>query len=137
MLFTLAVVVFVAAIVVFFSQEIIGVFKSLFEIKGAKLILPLAIGSWIYCYLYYWCLLGITYYKEALDSVVSFLNYLVPEGTFYQLGVLVFVFTVIAVLPVFLLTWYLFKRSYKRYAYPYTTSTLLWLSCVFLLIGNI
>ena len=46
MLFTLAAVVFFAAIVTFFSQEFIGIFKKIFAIKGAKLILPLLLASW-------------------------------------------------------------------------------------------
>jgi len=53
MLFTLAAVVFFAAIVTFFSQEFIGIFKKIFAIKGAKLILPLLLASW--------CIINVNY----------------------------------------------------------------------------
>ncbi len=47
MLFTLAVTVFFGAILVFFSQEFVRLFKKIFSIPGVKLLLPLALASWL------------------------------------------------------------------------------------------
>ncbi|KTD31713.1 hypothetical protein Lmor_2589 [Legionella moravica] len=127
MLLTLALVVFAGAIMILFSQEFIRTFKKIFAIKGAKLFLPLIIGSWLVLNFDYLCLWGIYYYREVLNSIVDFLAGFIPFPSIGRPVVLIIVLTAISVVPVVLLDVYLVKKTFKRYEYPYLTSTLIWI----------
>jgi hypothetical protein len=126
MYLTLALVVFFAAILVLFSQEFIGIFKKIFAIKGAKLFLPLIIGSWLVIDFEDIFLWGIYYFRETLNAIVLFLSQIIPFQGAYSI-VLIIVLAIISVVPVFLLDMYLVKKTYKHYEYPYITSTLIWI----------
>ncbi|MGL6030198.1 MAG: hypothetical protein ACRC0M_10545, partial [Legionella sp.] len=130
MLLTLAIVVFFASIFVFFSQEFIKTGKKIFSIKGAPLILPLAIASWLLYQFSSWILWGLYYYGEVLIKLRKMLIMVIP---FQQLGyplATIIVLTVISVLPVVLLDIYLKHKTYKGYKYPYTTSSIIWIISV-------
>lgn len=134
MLVTLALVIFSASILILFSQEFIRTFKKILAIKGAKLLLPLALGSWLvisFDYLFLW---AIFYISEILIDVVRFLARLLPFEQFALPIVQIILLTVISVVPVFLLDIYLLKKTYKHYAYPYLTSTLVWIIIALILI---
>ncbi|BCA96311.1 hypothetical protein TUM19329_26720 [Legionella antarctica] len=134
MLFTLAAVVFCAAIFVFFSQEFIRVFKKIFAIKGAILILPLVVAS---CVVYNFndlVYLVIYYYRDVLHAMLSFLTWIIPFGQVSSSVASIILLTLISTVPVFLLDWYLRRKTYKPYPYPYLTSTLIWLVSAFILI---
>lgn len=134
MLFTLAAVVFCAAIFVFFSQEFISTFKKIFAIKGAPLILPLAGASFIIYNFNYWCLLTFYYYRQVLNGMVSFLTMLIPLGQVSSYIAAILVLTFISVVPVLVLEWVFRKKTYKPYPYPYLTSSIIWLISAFTLI---
>ena len=134
MLFTLAAVVFCAAIFVFFSQEFIRTFKKIFAIKGAILILPLAAASWIIFNFDNWVFLGIYYCRDVLHAIVTFLTRIIPLGQASSYVASILLLTVISVGPIFLLDWYFLKKTYKPYPHPYLTSTLIWLVSAFILI---
>lgn len=126
MYLTLALVVFFAAILVLFSQEFINIFKKIFAIKGAKLFLPLFIGSWLVVDFEDIFLWGIYYFRETLNAIVWFFSQIIPFQGAYSI-VLIIWLTIISVVPVFLLDMYLVKKTYKHYEYPYITSTLIWI----------
>lgn len=134
MLLTLALVVFVGSIFVFFSQEFIRTFKRIFAIKGAKLVLPIAIASWLVFNFDYWLLWAIYYIREVLRSLLSAVTWLIP----WQIGsvsiALIVFLTLISVVPVIVLDFIMRKRAYKTFRYPYLASTLIWLMSSVLLI---
>lgn len=137
MYITLALVVLLGAIFVLFSQDFIKVIKKILGIKGAKLILPIALASWcIYTFNYY-VLWGLYYCHEALQSITAFFAKFIPFKSIATPIVTILFLTFISVAPVFLLDWYLWKKSYKHYQYPYLTSTLIWIVCSALLIARI
>lgn len=132
MLYTLAFIVMLSAIVLFFSQEFIRVFKRIFEIPGAKLLLPLAVVSWLISEFHDEFLVCVLYAQKSLLDILAFLTQLLP----FQLGassvVLILFLTLITVVPVFVLHVYLLKKNYQGYQYPYLTSTLIWLATALL-----
>lgn len=127
MLLTLAILVFFASIIVFFSQEFIRMFKRIFAIWGAKTIIPLAVASWAVFTFDYWFLWAIYYYKELLQRSCDFLTELMPFQQGAALVAAIILLTVISVAPVYFLDLFLRKRTYKHYKYPYVTSTMIWL----------
>ena len=127
MLLTLALVIFAAAIMILFSQEFIRTFKKIFAIKGAKLLLPLFIGSWLVLNFDYLCLWGFYYYQEILNAIAVFFAGLIPIQSIARPLVLIIILTLISVVPVVLLDLYLVKKTFKHYEYPYLTSTLIWI----------
>lgn len=130
MLYTLAFIVMFSAIVLFFAQEFIRVFKRIFEIKGAKLLLPLALVSWVISEFHDEFLICVLYIQKLILDTLAFITQLLP----FQLGAssvaLILFLTLITVLPVFVLHFILLKKNYQGYQYPYLTSTLIWLACV-------
>lgn len=134
MLLTLALVILLGSIFVFFSQEFIRMFKKVFAIKGAKLFLPLFLASWLVYTFNYWALWGIYYYREMLHDAESFLVKIMPFQLGAQSAALVILFTVISVVPVFVIDVISRRKTYKAYKYPYVTSTILWIISIVLLI---
>lgn len=127
MLTTLALIVLVAAITVFFSQELIKFLKKIFAIKGAQLFLPLAIASWAVYTFDYWFLWAIYYYRECLNTIQSYLVYLIPIPNYSHTVALIILLTSASVIPVFVWDKATRKRSFKWYVYPYVASTILWI----------
>ncbi|WP_058535681.1 hypothetical protein [Legionella saoudiensis] len=135
MLFTMTLVILLGAIAVFFSQEFLGFIKKVFAVKGVKLFLPLLAASWFVFSFGDWVIWGITYYRELLATVLTFIVAIIPLPQIAEYTALVIVLTVVSVLPVYLIDLYMRKRSYKSYNYPYTTSTLLFIVSTFVLLA--
>jgi hypothetical protein len=127
MLFKLAAVVFVAAIAVFFAQEFIRLFKRVFEIKGALLVLPLALASYLVYALEAWVHLGLLYYRDHLLKGLSFLLSFLPAQNWVYPVLVVLLLTFVSVAPVLAWDFYSLKKTHKHYPYPYVTSTIVWL----------
>jgi hypothetical protein len=134
MYLTFALVVLAAAIVVLFSQEFIRFFKKILTIKGAKLVLPLLILSWLAFTFDYLVLWVIYYYSAVLNSIIKFLSNLLPFKTVASPMVMILLLTTISTVPVILMEQYLWKKNYKHYQYPYLTSTLIWIASSIVLI---
>jgi hypothetical protein len=134
MMVTLAAVVFFAAIFCFFSQEFIRTVKRIFEIKGATLILPLAIASWFMYTFDYWFIWAIYYVRDVLQTILDFLIRIMPFTHGAYSVALIILLTFVSVVPVFLLSAVLKHRTYKPYAYPYITSTIIWITCCIVLL---
>lgn len=136
MLVTLALVVFAAAIAVFFSQEFIKVFKKIFALKGAQLFLPLAVASWTVHAFEDFFLWLIYYYKVCLNTVLYWIALVIPLGDYsYPMGCILLL-TAVSVVPVVVWDWVTHKRTFKWYQYPYFASTLLWLITSILLFAT-
>ncbi|MFI4963633.1 MAG: hypothetical protein ACHP6H_07245 [Legionellales bacterium] len=134
MLFTLAMVVFFASIMVFFSQEFIRLFKRVMSVPGATLVLPLALVSWVVYAFDYWLLWGVFYYRECLQYIYRFLIRMLPFPQYAPSVALVLLMTLISVLPIYLLNWYSRKQTYHPYKYPYVTSSIIWTVTAILII---
>jgi hypothetical protein len=132
MLLTLVLVVFFFTVVMAFSQEFYGLFKKIAAIKGAPLVLPLAVASWIVFNLDYWLLWAVYYVRECLQVILGFLNYLIPFKQAAASIVLILFLTVISVVPVFFLDLYLNKKKHITYHYPYAMSAIIWIIVVML-----
>ncbi|KTD03275.1 hypothetical protein OQJ19_02095 [Fluoribacter gormanii] len=134
MLLTLALVVLFSAITVFFSEEFIKAFKKLFAIKGAKLLIPMFVASWFIYTFNFWFLWGIFYAREILHDVLNFLVRIMPFEKGAVSVVLVFMLTVLSVVPVLILDVLSRRKNFKGYQHPYVASGLIWILSVFLLI---
>ncbi len=134
MLLTLALVVLLSSILVFFSEEFIKLFKKLFAIKGAKLLIPMFAASWLIYTFNFWFLWAIFYAREMLHETLNFLVQIMP----FQRGavpvVLIFMLTFLSVVPVLILDIVSRRKTYKGYKHPYVTSGVIWILSVFLLI---
>jgi len=135
MLLTLAMVIFFASIAVFFSQEFIRGIKKIFAIKGAILFIPLLIASWLIYTFQYWALWGVFYYREVLQTMLSFLIHIMPFKQAARPLSLILLLTFISVVPVLVIDLLMVKRTYLHYKYPYVTSALIWLISAVLLLA--
>lgn len=133
MLLTLALVVFAGAIITLFSQEFFSLFKKIMKIKGAKLIIPLAIASWAVVTCDYWFIWGLNGYRDMLHTILNAMVWVMPSYPICTYIVIILFLTVISVGPVMLLDLIFLKRTYKYYPCPYLTSILIWLINVFTL----
>ncbi|KTD41984.1 hypothetical protein [Legionella parisiensis] len=134
MLLTLALVVLLSAILVFFSEEFIKAFKKLFAIKGAKLFIPIFAASWLIYTFTFWCLWAIFYMREILQVIEDFLVRIMPFQNIAVPVVLIFMLTFLSVVPVLILDILSRRKKFKGYKYPYITSGIIWLLSVFSLI---
>ena len=135
MLFTLTLVILLGAITVFFSQEFLGVIKKIFAVKGVKLFLPLLVASWFVFSYGDWVIFALTYYRETLVKVLTFIDAIIPFPQIAEHVAIVIVLTLVSVLPVYLIDLFMRKRSYKSYNYPQTTSLLIFIVSTFILLG--
>jgi hypothetical protein len=134
MLLTLTLVVLVGSIVVFFSEEFIKSFKKLFKIKGATLFLPLFVASWLVYSFDFWFLWTIFYLREIVYQVLIFLEWIMPFQRGAESVSIVILLTTLSVVPVIIIDVIMRKKTYWGYKYPYITSGIIWIFCVFLLI---
>ncbi|AWN73783.1 hypothetical protein LEAN103870_08850 [Legionella anisa] len=134
MLLTLAMVVLLSSILVFFSEEFIKAFNKFFAIKGAKLLVPMFAASWLIYTFSFWCLWAIFYVREILVEVLNFLVRIMPFQNGAVSVVLIFMLTFLSVVPVLILDIFSRRKKFKGYQYPYVTSGVIWLISVFLLV---
>ncbi|CEG57579.1 hypothetical protein [Legionella fallonii] len=135
MLFTLAAVVFFAAIITFFSQEFIRMFKKIMDIKGAKLVLPLLAASWLMLSYDYWALWVVYYFREVLNWLVRMLTYIIPFGQVSSYIACIIVLTILPLAPVFGFDLLIYrKKNFKPYPHTYLVSSCIWLVCALALI---
>ncbi|MFA6301806.1 MAG: hypothetical protein WC627_01560 [Legionella sp.] len=127
MLFTLAAVILFTSIFVFFSDEFIKISKRVLEIKGAKLILPLAIASWFVFTFIHWILWCLYYYQEVLIKAYEFLTKWIPYRSYTPKIALIVILSLVYFVPTIVLQRYFLKRTYLTYKSPYVTSGFIWL----------
>ncbi|MBN9226889.1 MULTISPECIES: hypothetical protein [Legionella] len=134
MLLTLALVILFGAILVFFSEEFGKTIKKLFAIKGAKLIIPLFVVSWLIFSFDFWVLWAILYLRDMLHAVLNFLVQIMPFQKWAVQVVQVFMLTFLSVVPVLILNFISQKKTFKSYKHPYLTSGIIWILSVVLII---
>ncbi len=109
MLFTLAAVVLIASIGVFFSQEFVRLFKKITAIPGVKLLLPLLIASLIIETYELWWQWILKHCHLALHILVYKVTVLLPFETGAILLMRIVFLFIFASAPV----WY-FRLRYKN-----------------------
>jgi flagellar biosynthesis protein FlhB len=135
MLYTLAMVVVLASIAVFFSQEFVRALKKLFAIKGVFLFLPLLAGSWFVFTFDYLALWGVYYYREILQSALHDLVSIMPFTAYAEQVALIILLWCVSILPVIAIDQYIRRKSYKGYQYPNITSMILFIVSAILLLA--
>jgi hypothetical protein len=129
-----ALVVLFGVVMVLFSEEFSKSLKKLWSIKGARLLLPLFAASWFiytFDFLFVWV---IFYLSKFLQDILAFLIRIMPFQQGSESIALVVLLTFFSVVPVLIIDFFIRKKTYKSYPYPYITSTLIWILCVVLLI---
>jgi hypothetical protein len=126
-LITLTLVVLATSIIVFFSQEFTQVFKKIFAIPGAKLFIPIVFASWLVFQYKYWIVWGLKYYRDVLREVLITLSQALSLNEILTKVLVIILLTCVSIIPVVVLEFYLHRKTYKSYPYPYLTSTVLWL----------
>ncbi|KTC79048.1 hypothetical protein [Legionella cherrii] len=134
MLLTLTLLVLFGSILVFFSEEFIKTIKKIFAIKGAKLIIPLFVASWLIFSFDLWVLWAIYYLREMLHDILNYLVQIMPFQNWALQVVLVFMLTFLSVVPVLILDFLSRRKTFKSYQHPYVASSIIWVLSVFLLI---
>ncbi|RUR08424.1 hypothetical protein [Legionella sp. km772] len=132
---TLFLVLCATAILCLFSQEFNRLLKKIFAVKGAKLVLPLALGS-AFVFMYDNLVIDLLYYfRDKLNAMLSFLNYVFPQSKYTPDIILVILLTAVSLIPVGILHYFAYKNTHKPYPHPYLVSTLIWIIAAVLLIS--
>ncbi len=134
MYMTLVYAVVLTAIAAFFSQEFTGFFKKIFAIPGVKLILPLALASWLVESYEDWLLWILLTLKNALHYVVHGLDALIP----LHLGAVSFAHIIHLFLLASVPVWVILalgksRGMYEPWPYTYLVGIVLWLLAAILL----
>lgn len=131
----LVLIVCLAAIISFFSQEFKSVFKKIFDVKGMKLFLPLILGSW-FVFTYDYVVLEVLFYiRDKLNGMNTFLIEILPHQQYIADVILIFLLTLVSVGPVALLHYLAYRKTNQPYPHPYLVSTLIWIVSATLLIS--
>lgn len=131
---TLVLLVCIAAIFCFFSQEFMRLFKKILAVKGVLLLLPLALASWFVFNYEHLVLLFLYYVRDVLNHINNFLTGLMPSTPYTTAIILIVLLTAISVAPVLLMNIWYYKKTYKPAPHPYLISTLIWIISSILLI---
>lgn len=123
MLLTVAMVVFFSSIILFFSDEFGRFFKKIFAIPGVTLFVPLLLASAFIVHFEAWILWGLLYIKFLMHVLINFLASLLPFAQSARIAAIIIVYFFTAGS---LWTYYLWHN--KRYAKPYTSSWLAFLT---------
>jgi hypothetical protein len=134
-MFTLVIVVCITAGLGFFSQELNQLFKKIFSIKGAPLLLPLALGSWVVVVAGNVVIYLLNDVRAHLNKINQFLLNLIPQGQYSEELILIFLLTCLSIIPVIVLNILSYRKSYKPYEHPYLLSTLIWIVSSILLVS--
>ena len=134
-LVTLALVIFFSSILVFFSQDVGRLLKLVFSIPGVKLLLPLALASWIINIYEDWGRWLLLWFQSGLHIFLNKLTILIPfeKGSMHLIRI-VFLFCM-ASIPLWV---YQLKSKKKGHRIPPTPFTywlglLLWILATVLL----
>lgn len=135
MLVTLALVVVASAIIVFFADEFINLFKRFFEIKGTKLFVPLLVASWLVYGFMDWFLWALLYFCEVLHAIVHLLIKIIPFTQVAKPIALILTITAVSVIPVLVADLIVRRKRYKGLDYVHFTSFILFIVSSMLLLA--
>jgi hypothetical protein len=131
---TIALITFLGSIGVFFSEEFTRLVKKILAIRGATLVLPLFVASWLMYTYNFWILRGISYLRLMLQDVRILLMSAMPFEQGAESVVLLSLLTLFSVTPVLVIQLHKRRTSQAPFKYPYATSTIIWIISVLLLI---
>ena len=135
---TLTLMIFISAIILFFSKEFKNMFKKLFAIPGMPLLLPLFFATLVVIDYETQILWGILILISALQSLVLTVSQWFSFGKISLTIVSILVLMIISLLPVFALEWWVRQRSYRAFHYGYIITAIIWLIVmIFLAVGLI
>lgn len=134
-LYTIALLILIAALMIIFLDEITSVLQKIGNIRGAKLIIPLVAASWLVVNLDYWLMRGLYGYHECLQTLVQGFTSLLPKYSIFSSIAMVLVLTLVAVVPVFIINALVYRKKRKPYHYYHLTMVLIWLFSVFALLA--
>ena len=134
MLVTIAIIVFLASIASFFSQEFTRLFKKIFAIPGVKLILPLFLASFIIIFYEEFGQWLLVRFQIFLHKVVVKLDMILPFKTgFISLGRIISLF-IIASVPIWIAEWSAIRKKYQApHSGTYWLGFVLWIVAAILL----
>jgi hypothetical protein len=130
----LVLIICMTSILAFFSQEFSELIKKIFNIKGAKLVLPLAFASALVLFNNELVVAGLAHIEDHITLLFAWIMYIMPYKQYSVYVVLVLLLTILSVGPVILLNMLSIKKTHKPYAHPYLVSTLIWIICVDILV---
>ena len=134
----LALLVFLSAIVLLFSQEFTRMIQKAAAIMGVKLFVPLIFVSLTIEYYEYWCTWFLLWCQVQLREAILLVSTMLP----FQLGAIPFIkislLFIFASLPAcFFWLMKKRKRELRLTISPYYFGYILWIITVFLLITNV
>lgn len=128
MILTIALIVLLSSIAAFFSQEFARLVKRIFDIPGAKLILPLIAASFILEVYEDWGHWFLIWLQAAMHQLVYQLASLAPFKTgSIHLARMLFLFVLASVPMWFFHLKAIKKRSYHPHTFAYYAGLLLWI----------
>ncbi len=132
-LLTVALVVLICSIFVFFSKEFGNLIKRVFAIPGMKLFLPLILATIVVVNFDSWVFIALAKTQSFLLRVTTTLTNWLPfqHGASYIADTLLL--TGLSILPVIAIRWRVKRKSYRPFQYSYLTSTVIWLIVIVLL----
>lgn len=132
---TLFLVLCCTAILCLFSQEFNRILKQVFAVKGAKLVIPLALGSTI-VFMYDFLVIDLLYYfHDKLNGMMDFLNLIFPQSKYTSDIILIILLSAVSLVPVGILHYFSYRNTHKPYPHPYFVSTIIWIIAAVLLIS--
>jgi hypothetical protein len=133
MLVQLAIIVLLAAIVIFFSKEFGEYIKKVLNIPVLGLILPIALVSSLVVYFNDWVLWGVLTFRYKLHACyLTLVNLATFTGNTLIAGVCILM--IFSVLPIVLINFYCKRSFYKEFEHRYIASALLWIFCANVLV---
>lgn len=124
-----------AATVGFFSQEILHAFKRFFSIPGAKLCAPLMFASLVVESYALWGYKGLSFLRKLLLTFEHSVSAHLPLQSAALMMTRAFLLTIIAMLPLWLVTVGMRKKRQPLNLYwAYCCSVVLWAGVVILLV---
>ncbi|KTD24496.1 MULTISPECIES: hypothetical protein [Legionella] len=125
---TVALVVLLSSIVVFFSKEFGDLFKKIFAIPGMKLFLPLTLATALVVNYESWAYYGLIKFQDFWLGLTGILASWMPFHKGASSVAKILTLMILSFLPVIAIDyWIKRKRSYQSYQYPGLTITVLWL----------
>lgn len=135
MVVTIALVVFLSSIVAFFAEEFGRMFKKIFAIPGAKLLLPLAFASWLIEVYEDWGLWLLVWFQALLNQALHKLSTFMPfERGSISLIQIIYLF-LIGSLPIWIFRYRAIRKgSRKPQPFSYWLGLILWISATIMLV---
>lgn len=137
MIFTFIVLIFCTSILVFFSQEWVGMVKKLLAIRGMALLLPLILATTLILYYETVVIQSLYIIQLLMNALIGLLAAIIPLGS-YALGLAkIIVLMICSALPVAIIHQWKKKRNFIGMKHPYFTCGLLWIFFAFLLLEQL